>query len=106
MQRTRKLNAYEVKLVKDYNLQAESMKGRSRVFSLDDIRDAHKQEVAKREAEEAARRAADAEYFTSEEFRQEVIAELMANGASELQATNRTRDQARCFAEARELGLM
>lgn len=48
----------------------------------------------------------DAEYFTSEEFRQEVIDELMANGASELQATNRTRDQARLFAEARELGLM
>jgi hypothetical protein len=106
MQRTRKLNAYEVKLVKDYNLQAEGMKGRSQVFSQADIYAAHQQEVAKKEAEEIARLKADAEYFTSEEFRQEVIAELMANGASELQATNRTRDQARCFAEARELGLM
>lgn len=48
----------------------------------------------------------DAEYFTSAEFRQEVIEELMANGANELQATNRTRDQARLFNEARELGLM
>lgn len=106
MQRTRKLNAYEAKLVKDYNLQAEYLKGRSQVFSLDDIRDAHKQEVAKREAEEQARMKSDAEYFTSDEFRQEVIAELIANGANELQATNRTRDQARLFAEARELGLM
>jgi hypothetical protein len=106
MQRTRKLNAYEVKLVKSYNLQAEEVRGRTTIFSEADIIAAHKQELAKKEAEEAARRAADAEYFTSDEFRQEVIAELMANGANELQATNRTRDQARCFAEARELGLM
>jgi len=44
-------------------------------------------------------------YFTSEEFREEVINELIANGATRLQATNRTRDQVRLFAEADALGL-
>lgn len=49
---------------------------------------------------------ADSEYFTSAEFRQDVIDELMANGATLEQATNRTRDQVRLFNEATQLGLM
>lgn len=51
-------------------------------------------------------RQSEAEWFTSAEFRQEVIAELMAGGDSLERATNRTRDQVRLFNEARELGLM
>lgn len=48
----------------------------------------------------------DSEYFTSEEFRSDVIDELMSNGATKEQATNRTRDQVRLFNEARQLGMM
>lgn len=104
---TRALTTYEQKLVKSYNLQAVDHSRRGgEIFDLKDIVAAHKQEVAKQEAVAVQQMKNDAEYFTSEEFRQEVIEELMANGASELQATNRTRDQARLFNEARELGLM
>lgn len=106
MQRTRKLNAYEIKLVKEYNLQAEGTKGRSKVFSSEDIRAAHKQEVVKQEVVAQTQIKSDAEYFTSDEFRQEIIKLLMKDGANLEQATNRTRDQARLFAEARELGEM
>lgn len=64
---------------------------------------------AARDAEKKALQAAmksDSEYFTSPEFREEVIEEIMANGATRLQAEGRTRDQLRLFKEARELGLM
>lgn len=57
-----------------------------------------------KEAEVAAR--ANAEYFTSQEFRDDVMLELMEQGATIEQATNRTRDQFRLFNEARELGMM
>lgn len=75
------------------------------------------QQEAKRVAEEKAREEAearkefekakeDAAYFTSAEFRAEVIEELKAEGANQLQAENRTRDQVRLFAEAARLNLM
>ena len=61
---------------------------------------------AERDAREKQLRANDAEYFTSDEFREEVITEIIGSGATRLQAEGRTRDQARLFNEARELGLM
>lgn len=56
--------------------------------------------------ERAVRAKADAEYFTSAEFRQEVVDALVAGGATLEQATNRTRDQVRLFNEAKLLGLL
>lgn len=106
MQRTRKLNAYEVKLIKDYKLQADEVRGRTQIFDQATLVAAHKQEVAKKEVAVQVQIKSDSEYFTSQEFRDDVMLELMEAGASELQATNRTRDQARLFAEARELGMM
>lgn len=54
---------------------------------------------------EAAKVAA-AEYFNTPEFREDVIAELVDEGCTRLQAEGRTRDQARLFAEAARLNLM
>lgn len=59
-----------------------------------------------RKASEKAAIKADSEYFTSAEFREEVIEALMEAGATRQMAEGRTRDQVHLFAEARELGLM
>lgn len=66
--------------------------------------------VAAARAEEQAQRdlaaaREEAVYFTSPEFREDVITELMDAGCTRLQAEGRTRDQARLFAEAEALGL-
>lgn len=61
---------------------------------------------AKRLQDQFDKDKSDAEYFVSEEFRQEVIDEIIAEGATELQAKGRTRDQLRTFQEAQRLGLM
>lgn len=66
-------------------------------------REAAEQAQAQRDFEAAK---SDAVYFASAEFREEVMQEIIANGATRLQAEGRTRDQARLFNEARELGLM
>ena len=70
----------------------------------------YREAEAMRMAEEKARELAairnDAEYFTSDEFRADVMAEIVASGATPLQAEGRTRDQVRLFNEARELGMM
>jgi len=47
----------------------------------------------------------DSEYYTSLEFRGEVMAALMFRGATYEQAFNRTRDQKRIDDEARKLRL-
>lgn len=44
--------------------------------------------------------------YVSPEFREEVIEALMGEGCTLIQATNRTRDQARLFAEAAALRMM
>lgn len=66
-------------------------------------REAAEQAQAQRDFEAAK---SDAVYYASAEFREEVIAEIIATGATRLQAEGRTRDQARLYNEARELGLM
>lgn len=108
MQRTRKLTSFESAMLKKHGeKQAAFTDNRGRqVFSQDQIATVFAAERAERAEIAQKQIKSDAEYFTSEEFRQEVIEELMANGANLEQATNRTRDQARCFNEARELGLM
>lgn len=63
-------------------------------------------EMRAAEAAEKRAREADKEYFTSDDFKQEVIAALVASGATQMQAEGRTRDQARLFKEAGALGLM
>ena len=116
---SRQLNQYENFLVKKFNLQPQRFTsgGRTAIFdgaTLDAADAKYRVEYeaaqAAKKAEEAARTAArvadDSAYFTSAEFRQEVIDELVAGGATLEQATNRTRDQLRLFNEARELGLM
>lgn len=103
MSRTRALTKEEANIVKEAGLKAMYHQGRRPVYSLNQINDA----LDRKEAVAVATQIkSDAEYFTSAEFRQEVIEELMAGGDSLERATNRTRDQARLFAEARELGLM
>jgi hypothetical protein len=93
------LSKEELAIIRRHDLKPIYRTGRTNVFSEREI-----QKIAAKE--DAVTRQSDAEYYTSPEFRAEVIAELMANGATELQATNRTRDQFRLFNEARELGLM
>jgi hypothetical protein len=95
----RPLTATELKLVKEFNLAPMTTQGRTTLYSGKAIN-------ALAEIKTAKSVKADSEYFTSAEFRADVIAELIANGATELQATNRTRDQFRLFNEARELGMM
>jgi hypothetical protein len=46
------------------------------------------------------------EYFITPQFREDVIAELIAEGCTRLMAEGRTRDQARLFAEGARLNLM
>lgn len=81
-----------------------------------DLDPAWRAEQARLAAEKAAREEArgqrdlavareEAVYFTSAEFREEVITELMDAGCTRQQAEGRTRDQARLFAEAEALGL-
>ena len=68
--------------------------------------------LAKRKAAEEKAKAdfqkdvEEAAYFKSPAFREEVISELIAEGATRLQAEGRTRDQARTFAEAQRLNLI
>ena len=69
-------------------------------------REARAERAAAREAREKQQMKDDAAYFTSEDFKQEVIAELVKEGATLLQAQGRTRDQFHLFREAREIGLM
>jgi len=63
-------------------------------------------ENAKRQAEQEARNKTLAASYLTEEFRQEVIEEIMFEGASRENAENRTRDQAKLFAEAARLKMM
>src|ERR1700693_3278068 len=80
-----------------------------------EYRAAHEREQAefaaerdRREAAEKAKTQAamkdDSAYYTSPDFREEVIEEIVASGATRLQAEGRTRNQLRLFKEARELG--
>ncbi|WGN90750.1 hypothetical protein [Burkholderia phage vB_BglM_WTB] len=65
--------------------------------------------AAEKEAAEAIKAEAnssDSEYFRSDAFRADVIAELISEGCTRMQAEGRTRDQARLFAEAQRLELM
>ncbi|BCG50197.1 hypothetical protein [Ralstonia phage RP13] len=64
------------------------------------VRDAANNERTKQEGESAR------EYYNSPEFREEVIEAIMEAGATRMQAEGRTRDQARLFNEAINLGLM
>jgi hypothetical protein len=75
----------------------------ARIKAEAEARAAAEQAAAQREFEAAK---ADASYFLSAEFRQDVIDELLGTGATLEQATGRTRDQARLFNEARQLGMM
>jgi hypothetical protein len=125
------MNKQDVKFIRSFNrlvgnLQNEAVRTireHGKKVTGDFVADIHtaedlwEQEEAKRIAEEEAREEAearkefekakaDAAYFTSAEFRAEVIEELKAEGATQLQAENRTRDQVRLFAEAARLNLM
>jgi hypothetical protein len=104
--KTRPLTAYELSLIKKHDLHAKYQTARNLVYSQKELFAAHRKEVQAQEAAAITTLRSDAEYFTSAEFRDEVIAELRAAGATLEQATNRTRDQVRLFNEARELGLM
>lgn len=109
--RTRQLSQYENAIVRKYEVQTMYHTSRgAKVFSRDDIDAAILKEQAARQAAQAAATAvavkADSEYFTSAEFRDDVMTELMAKGANWEQACNRTRDQARLFNEAAALGMM
>jgi hypothetical protein len=48
----------------------------------------------------------EGEYYRSPEFRLEVMEALRAEGLTEIQAENRTRDQFHLFSEARRLHMM
>lgn len=77
------------------------------LFLFDDKLDALRKEQEEQDkAEMFASDKADAEYYVTEEFRQEVMDEIIAEGATPLQAQGRTRDQFRTFQEAQRLGLM
>ncbi len=107
---SRKLTQYENFLVKKFELRPERVTNRSIIFSNALLYAAdQKHRAEKAAAEQKALQTAiksDSEYFTSPEFRQDVIAELLVKGATMEQAQNRTRDQVRLFAEATKLGLM
>lgn len=97
---TKPITAEESRIVREAGLKPFMMKSNgARVFDINEIE-------AVRAQKELQVARAHAEYFTSSEFRNDVMAELMDNGATLEQATNRTRDQARLFAEARALNLM
>ncbi|QRE00142.1 hypothetical protein [Burkholderia phage BCSR5] len=105
----RKLSAYEIQLVEKHAaVIGAPMYGRrgSQVYTAAQIDAAFNAERAEVKRKQQQAMADDSAYFTSEEFRNEVIEELIAKGATCEQATNRTRDQARLFAEARTLNLM
>jgi hypothetical protein len=109
MQRTRKLTQLENSMINKHigrsNASWIDNKGRA-VFTSSQIEQAFAAEHAERAEVQQKQMKNDSEYFTSAEFRQDVIDELMENGATLEQATNRTRDQARLFNEAQQLGLM
>jgi hypothetical protein len=86
-------------LVREYSLAPKWQEGRHRIFDINEIRAAEQDKTTKLVK-------ADSEYFTSQEFRDDVMLELMEQGATLEQATNRTRDQARLFNEASQLGMM
>lgn len=74
--------------------------------AMDQIEENQRLAEEQRLQEQFDKDKSDAEYFVSEEFRQEVIDEIIAEGATILQAQGRTRDQLRTFQEAQRLGLM
>lgn len=77
------------------------------LFLFDDKLDALRKEQEEQDkADMFAADKADAEYYVTEEFRQEVMDEIIAEGATPQQAMGRTRDQLRTFQEAQRLGLM
>lgn len=97
---SRPLSQFEREIVKNHNLAPMYRTARgARVFDGDQIKAA----IAVQAQNEIK---ADGEYFTSQEFRDDVMMELMEEGATLEQATNRTRDQVRLFNEAQRLGLM
>lgn len=109
MARTRRLTAQESHLLtKHADVAGLAMLNRrgSQVFTHAQLNRVFEAERAEQQSKLQASMADDSTYYTSAEFRQEVIDELCANGATLEQATNRTRDTARLFAEARELKLM
>jgi hypothetical protein len=56
-------------------------------------------------AEQFERDKEEAQYLLSKEFREDVIAELIAEGATRLQAEGRTRDSFHLLKEAQRLKL-
>jgi hypothetical protein len=107
--RNRRLTSFEVAMVEKHAVVIGlPMVGRrgGAIYTAQQIDKAFDAERAEREKREYQAMKSDGDYFTSDEFRQEVIAELMAEGATLEQATNRTRDQVRLFAEAKQLKMM
>jgi 2-methylisocitrate lyase-like PEP mutase family enzyme len=98
-----KLTVERHQAVVEAGLSPMFYKGRTPVYSTHQIDAVIEKKVA---AEVAVTMKADSEYFTSAEFREDVMDELMNDGATYEQAFNRTRDQVRLFAEARTLNLM
>ena len=114
--RTRRLNETENWLVNKWrgqlglalvNRANRSVFTEAQIQKAYDLENAERAKKRKANAERLSKIASEeGEYYCSEEFRAEVIAEIIKSGATEMQAQGRTRDQARLFAEARELGLM
>jgi hypothetical protein len=97
---SRPLTPEEVRIVREAGLMPFTYTNRgAKVYSSEDI-------VAAQQEREVKLARANAEYYTSQEFRDDVMLELMEAGATLEQATNRTRDQVRLFAEARTLNMM
>lgn len=102
----RKLTRYEIHALASANVEPSRQTRCSNVYTRDQIDTAVKQLRAVQQEKQQAAMKEDSAYFTSPEFRQDVIDELMSRGKNLEQATNLTRDQARLFAMAREVGLM
>lgn len=97
---TKPLTAEQKVIIREAGLKPFMLKQNgARIFDIREI------EAAQQQKAMAVERA-HGEYFTSTDFRDEVMAELMEAGATAEQAFNRTRDQVRLFAEARTLNLM